>query len=310
MQASIQNALAILRSGGLIGLPTETVYGLGADASQPAAVAKIFAAKGRPAGHPLIIHIAEAQAMKDWASDVPESAWTLARHFWPGPLTLVLKRGEKTPLEVTGGLDSVALRVPRHPLALELLKAFGGGIAAPSANKFGSVSPTSAEHVRQDLGDAVDLVLDGGPCEVGLESSIVDLSKATPQVLRHGAVTLEQIEEALDQVVLGPSHGQTQAPGSHALHYAPKARLELLEPSQVQARAQALAGQGLKAAILPAPASLEAMARGLYQLLREFDEQGFEVILASPPQGSGLAAAIRDRLSRAAGPRSPLKEQP
>ncbi len=309
MPETIQKALVILRAGGLIGLPTETVYGLGADASNPLAVAKIFTAKGRPAGHPLIVHIADAQAIAVWAREVPETAWTLARRFWPGPLTLVLKRGAKTPLEVTGGLDTVALRVPRHPLALQLLKEFGGGIAAPSANKFGSVSPTTAEHVRQDLGATVDLVLDGGPCEVGLESTIVDLSQATPQILRHGAVTLEQIEAALDQVVLGPSQNQTQAPGSHALHYAPKARLELLEPSQIQARAQDLKSQGQKVALLAAAADLEVMARELYQQMRNLDEQNFDVILASPPQGSGLAAAIRDRLSRAAGPRHPQQEQ-
>ncbi|WP_233223476.1 L-threonylcarbamoyladenylate synthase [Amycolatopsis sp. CA-128772] len=179
----------MLRAGGLVAIPTETVYGLGADAEDPAAVARVFQVKGRPPTHPLIVHLGAAEQLGDWVADVPETALVLAGHFWPGPLTLVLRRGRRVPLEATGGLETVAVRVPAHPVALELLSAFGGGVAAPSANRFGSVSPITAEHVRAELGDAVDFVLDGGPCDVGVESTIVDATGDTPTILRPGGVT-------------------------------------------------------------------------------------------------------------------------
>ncbi len=191
--AEIARAVAVLRDGGLVAFPTETVYGLGADASNPAAMARIFAAKGRPADHPLIVHLASADEIGAWAASVPPLAAAFATACWPGPLTIILRRSERVPDAVTGGLDTVGLRVPSHPLALELLAAFGDGIAAPSANPFGSVSPTTADHVRTGLGDRVDLILDGGPCEVGVESTIVDLSGDEPAILRPGGLPRERL---------------------------------------------------------------------------------------------------------------------
>jgi L-threonylcarbamoyladenylate synthase len=187
--SDIEKATGVLRAGGLVAVPTETVYGLGADAENAAAVARVFQVKGRPRSHPLIVHIGGADLLGDWAEDVPATARRLAECFWPGPLTLVLRRGRRVPLEATGGLETVAVRVPAHPVALALLTAFGGGVAAPSANRFGSVSPTTADHVRAELGDAVDFVLDGGPCQVGVESTIVDATGDTPSILRPGGVT-------------------------------------------------------------------------------------------------------------------------
>ncbi|MEK7737911.1 MAG: L-threonylcarbamoyladenylate synthase, partial [Pseudomonadota bacterium] len=199
--AQIAHAVTLLRAGELVAFPTETVYGLGADAANPAAVAKIFAAKGRPADHPLIVHLPSAEALDAWAREVPESARKLAAAFWPGPLTLILKRQPQVPDAVTGGQDTVGLRVPDHPLALALLKAFDGGrfrgIAAPSANRYGRISPTSAAHVRAELGAAVPLVLDGGDCQVGIESTIVDLSRGTPRLLRPGAIGAADIAHVL-----------------------------------------------------------------------------------------------------------------
>ncbi|WP_442770390.1 L-threonylcarbamoyladenylate synthase, partial [Zoogloea ramigera] len=193
----IQRAVQLLRQGELVALPTETVYGLGADALNPDAVAKIFAAKGRPSDHPLIVHLADASQIMTWAREVPKDAIALARAFWPGPLTLILKRDESVPDLVTGGQDTVGLRVPNHPVALELLRAFGSGVAAPSANRFGRISPTTAEHVRQELGERVALILDGGACAVGLESTIVDLSRGVPVILRPGAIGADDIARVL-----------------------------------------------------------------------------------------------------------------
>jgi L-threonylcarbamoyladenylate synthase len=196
-QDSIQQAAQLLRKGRLVAVPTETVYGLGADATNPEAIKKIFAAKGRPADHPLIVHIPDASYLNAWAVDIPDSALILAERFWPGPLTLVLKKQPDVPLEVTGGQETIALRVPNHPVALNLLKVFGGGIAAPSANRFCRISPTQASHVAEELGDKVDLILDGGACQVGLESTIVDLSSGNPKLLRPGQIGKAEIEELL-----------------------------------------------------------------------------------------------------------------
>src|SRR5690349_19076998 len=195
--SDIEKAAGVLRAGGLVAFPTETVYGLGANAEDPAAVSRIFQVKGRPPSHPLIVHLGGAELLGDWVEDVPATARLLAERFWPGPLTLVLRRGRRVPLEATGGLETVAVRVPDHPVALALLSAFGGGVTAPSANRFGSVSPTTADHVRAELGDAVDFVLDGGPCEVGVESTIVDVTGDVPTVLRPGGVTREDLEAVL-----------------------------------------------------------------------------------------------------------------
>ncbi|HEV7536585.1 MAG TPA: L-threonylcarbamoyladenylate synthase, partial [Acidimicrobiia bacterium] len=191
----VAEAVAVLRRGGLVAFPTETVYGLGADANNPAAVERLFAVKGRPRSHPVIVHLGDPMALKEWASEVPAEAWALAEAFWPGPLTLILPRADRVPDAVTGGAATVGLRVPAQPLALELLEAFGDGVAAPSANRFGRVSPTTAAHVRADLGSDVDLVLDGGMCRVGVESTIVDLSSAVPAVLRLGGTSTEALAE-------------------------------------------------------------------------------------------------------------------
>lgn len=309
----------MLRAGGLVALPTETVYGLGANAEDPAAIARTFQVKGRPPSHPLIVHIAGAEHLDDWVKDVPRAARLLAEHFWPGPLTLVLRRGPRVPLEATGGLETVAVRVPGHPDALALLAAFGGGVTAPSANRFGSVSPTTADHVRAELGDAVDFVLDGGACEVGVESTIVDATGDAPAILRPGGVTREDLETVLGRPLAVPSTSHVRVPGQHPSHYAPRARVVLVEPERVVVeaeRAQELghrvglllpprvAGAPVKAhAVVPVPASMAAYARGLYGFLRELDQRGCDLIVASLPADEGLGLAIANRLRRAAGPR-------
>ncbi|OIJ92634.1 L-threonylcarbamoyladenylate synthase [Streptomyces monashensis] len=315
----IEKAAGVLRTGGLVALPTETVYGLGANAEDPAAVARIFQVKGRPPSHPLIVHIGSADRLDDWVQDVPPAARLLAEHFWPGPLTLVLRRGRRVPLEATGGLQTVAVRVPDHPVALALLSAFGGGITAPSANRFGSVSPTTADHVRAELGDGVDMVLDGGPCEVGVESTIVDATGDAPVILRPGGVSREDLEAVLGCSLAVPSTSRVRVPGQHPSHYAPRARVVLVEPEKVVAEAElaqelghrvgvflppAFADAAVKAhAVAAVPASMAAYARELYGFLRELDQQGCDLIIASLPTEEGLGLAIANRLRRAAGPR-------
>ncbi|WP_030769914.1 L-threonylcarbamoyladenylate synthase [Streptomyces sp. NRRL F-2664] len=317
--SDIEKAADVLRSGGLVALPTETVYGLGANAEDPAAVGRIFRAKGRPPTHPLIVHLAAAEQLDDWVEDVPATARLLAEHFWPGPLTLVLRRGRRVPLEATGGLETVAVRVPDHPVALALLEAFGGGVTAPSANRFGSVSPTTADHVRAELGDAVDFVLDGGPCEVGVESTIVDATGGTAAILRPGGVTREDLEAVLGRPPAVPSASPVRVPGQHPSHYAPRARVVLVEPEKVAAEAELAQELGHRVgvllppspagttvgahAVVPLPDSPAAYARGLYGYLRRLDEQGCDLIIASLPAEEGLGLAIANRLRRAAGPR-------
>ncbi|MEU7085387.1 L-threonylcarbamoyladenylate synthase [Streptomyces achromogenes] len=317
--SDIEKAAEVLRAGGLVALPTETVYGLGANAEDPVAVSRIFQAKGRPPTHPLIVHIGGAEQLDEWVEEVPATARLLAEHFWPGPLTLVLRRGRRVPLEATGGLETVAVRVPDHPLALALLETFGGGVTAPSANRFGSVSPTTAHHVRAELGDAVDFVLDGGPCEVGVESTIVDATGEVPSILRPGGVTREDLEAVLGRPVAVPATSQVRVPGQHPSHYAPRARVVLVEPEKVVAEAEqaqelghrvgvllppSLAGAPVKTHVVETvPASMAAYARGLYGLLRELDQRGCDLIVASLPAEEGLGLAIANRLRRAAGPR-------
>ncbi|MEU6273800.1 L-threonylcarbamoyladenylate synthase [Streptomyces populi] len=318
----IEKAAGVLRAGGLVGLPTETVYGLGANAEDPVAVSRIFQAKGRPPSHPLIVHIGGAEHLDDWVGDVPATARLLAEHFWPGPLTLVLRRGPRVPLEATGGLETVAVRVPAHPVALALLAAFDGGITAPSANRFGQVSPTTANDVRAELGDTVDFVLDGGPCEVGVESTIVDVTGHTPTILRPGGVTREDLEAVLGRPLAVPTASPVRVPGQHPSHYAPRARVVLVEPEKVVAEAETAQELGHRAGVfLPAvladapvkahavvavPTSLAAYAQGLYGFLRELDQQGCDLIVASLPTEEGLGLAIANRLRRAAGPRAAL----
>ncbi|MEU9715059.1 L-threonylcarbamoyladenylate synthase [Streptomyces sp. NPDC047976] len=315
----IAAAAGVLRAGGLVALPTETVYGLGADAENADAVNRIFEVKGRPSSHPLIVHIGGAEQLDDWVEEVSPTARLLAENFWPGPLTLVLRRGRRVPLEATGGLETVAVRVPDHPVALELLAAFGGGVTAPSANRFGSVSPTTADHVTAELGEAVDCVLDGGPCQVGVESTIVDVTGDVPSILRPGGVTREDLEAVLGFPLAVPSTSEVRVPGQHPSHYAPRARVVLVEPGTVVAEAERAQeqghrvglllprpfdGAGVKAhAVVEVPGSPAAYARGLYGFLRELDDRGCDLIVASLPAEEGLGLAIANRLRRAAGPR-------
>lgn len=324
--AAIAHAVELLRTGELVGLPTETVYGLGADALNPAAVKRIFAAKGRPADHPLIVHLPDADHLPRWAARIPKGALALARAFWPGPLTLILQREADVPDEVTGGQHTVGVRVPAHPVALALLRAFGSGIAAPSANRFGRISPTTAQHVQQELGERVALVLDGGACDVGIESTIVDFSRDTPEVLRPGAITADDIARVIGRRprVRGEGGEGGAAPkaepaprvsGALAAHYAPRTPLRLMASDLLLAEAQALAQTGRRVAVLAhslvapadarllwhaAPASAAAYAHALYASLRALDGQAADLILVEAPPSAPQWAAIADRLGRAA----------
>jgi L-threonylcarbamoyladenylate synthase len=239
----IAEAVRVLRAGGLVAFPTETVYGLGADASREDAAAKIFSVKGRPTGHPLIVHLPDDSRLEGWAIDIPENAWRLAKKAWPGPLTMILKRGPRVAAATTGGAETVGLRVPSHPVAQQLLKRFGGGIAAPSANRFGAVSPTTADHVEADLGDAIDYVLDGGPCTVGVESTIIDFSRGRPVLLRPGGMTREAIQAIVGETLLDPDDDAPAAPGTLASHYAPHAEVIAVEPHEVPATVMRVAAE-------------------------------------------------------------------
>ena len=295
--------------------PTETVYGLGADAGNPDAVKKIFAAKGRPQDHPLIVHIADMAQMANWARNIPPSARRLARNFWPGPLTIILQRGPGVSDLVTGGQDTVGLRVPSHPVAQALLRAFDGGIAAPSANRFGRVSATTAEHVRREFGNVIDLVLDGGASAVGIESTIVDLSGRQATLLRPGWITAEQLEEALGMPLASPDSRSPRAPGALARHYAPRTRLMLLETDLLLELAASLTRQGKRVAVLAhsvlrpilpditwivAPRDVSSYAHDLYANLRRLDDAGCDAILVEAPPQEAPWSAVADRLTRAA----------
>ncbi len=322
-RAQIVKAASVLKSGGLVALPTETVYGLGADALNEAAVARVFEVKGRPPGHPLIVHIGRNAKLDDWASEVPPQARRLAAAFWPGPLTLILRKHPRVPLAVTGGQETIALRVPDHPDALAVLDTFGGGIAAPSANRFGRVSPTTAQHVRDDLGPKADFILDGGPCKVGVESTILDLTGDEPVILRPGGVTREVLEKVLGVPVATGRKSDVRVPGTLESHYSPKARVRVETPETVTRAALEEQGLGRKAAAwlgagdsrlplgirrLPVAPEAAGRAQSLYQMLREADAGGFDVVLVTLPPDSGLDAAVVDRLRRAAGPRDPAEE--
>ncbi|MGH8752127.1 MAG: L-threonylcarbamoyladenylate synthase [Burkholderiales bacterium] len=313
IQREIEKAVAILRTGGLVAFPTETVYGLGADASNPHAVKKIFIAKGRPQDHPVIVHLPDHTHLNRWAKEIPPAAHKLARHFWPGPLTLILRRAQNVSDALTGGQDTVGLRVPAHPLAQTLLREFGGGIAAPSANRFGRVSPTRAEHVRSELGGKVDMILDGGACSVGIESTILDLSGEQAALLRPGKITRQEIETVLGMTLRQPKADAPRAPGMLAAHYAPQTRLILA--GDLLECVGALCAQGKRVAVLAlqtkpdlapqviwqvAPAQAAAYARELYTRLRELDQSGCDVIVAEAPPAGEEWAAVRDRLTKAA----------
>ena len=294
--SSVETALAVLRSGGLVAIPTETVYGLAADAANPEAVRRIFAAKGRPADHPLIVHLAAPEQLAEWAREVPPAAAALADACWPGPLTLLVPRAAHVLEVVTGGRPSVGLRVPAHPLTTDLLQRFGGGVAAPSANRFGKVSPTTAPHVAADLGPDVDYILDGGACPVGVESTIVDCTVVPPQVLRPGGIPTEQVEAILGGAV-GAATGPSRAAGMLPSHYAPAARVLLAEDRGTAAE---LVAAHPGAALLDRTDDLVAYARLLYADLRHADEVGVAVVVAVLPPRTGLGHAVRDRLAKAA----------
>ncbi len=302
----VARAVEVLRRGGVIALPTETVYGLAADVASEAAVARVYAVKGRPPGHPLIVHAADLGALEGYVAEITPELRALAARFWPGPLTAIVARGPRTPRAVTGGQDTVAVRIPDHPLALAILREFGGALAAPSANRFGRVSPTSAEHVRADLGDAVDLVVDGGPARVGVESTIVDLTGGVPAVLRAGAITASQLGAALGRPVVtrvGGESGGVRAPGTLPSHYAPRARVALVAENERESEARRRAADGERVALLALPDDPAAAARTLYATLRALDADGYDTILATLPPDTEANAAVRDRLTRAAAPR-------
>ncbi|HEX5102952.1 MAG TPA: L-threonylcarbamoyladenylate synthase [Pirellulaceae bacterium] len=313
---AIRRAAGVLRAGGLVAFPTETVYGLGAAAENSQAVRAMFAAKGRPANHPVIVHLADVSQVDEWALEVSGQVRALAAAFWPGPMTLVVRRTRRASDLVTGGLDAVGLRVPGHPIAQALLQEFGGAVAAPSANRFGQVSPTLARHVMEELAGRVDLVLDGGPCTVGLESTIIDLTGPQPAILRPGGIAAEQIE-AVTGPVLGGRNDQPRVSGSLPSHYAPRARIEVVRADEVVARASTLAKTGARVAVL-GPSTLAvpegiillaladdlaAAAKSLFETLRRVDELGCDVGVTSLPAARGLGVAIADRLIKAAGPR-------
>jgi L-threonylcarbamoyladenylate synthase len=321
------DAARALLDGHLVVLPTETVYGLGALASDPVAVRRVFATKGRPVDHPLIVHIADRSAMSHWAAEVPAAAWTLAGSLWPGPLTLVLRKAGWVPAEVTGGLDTIALRVPRHTDALAVLGLLPehAGIAAPSANRFGKVSPTTVADVAIDLAGLLvpgDLIIDGGPCALGVESTIVDLTTDVPTILRPGGCPVEQIEAVLGRPVERVASGPSRAPGMLAAHYAPMAGVLVVEEARAAAAAMEAVAVGRKVGLLaprhvgpvgpvgpaasavvrldaPDPYTGDSLAPVLYARLREADRLGLEVLVIVAPDEGGLGLAVNDRLRRA-----------
>jgi L-threonylcarbamoyladenylate synthase len=303
------DAAAVLVSGGLVAFPTETVYGLGADACDEMAVARIYSVKGRPADHPLIVHVPSMDLLGDWAADVPAYAIALARDYWPGPMTLVVTRSELAGDFVTGGQDTVGVRVPNHPVALGLLEAFakagGKGVAAPSANRFGNVSPTTAQAVSDELSDYLadsDLILDGGACAVGVESTIIDCTGDVPKILRPGAITQEMIEHSTGLNVLDADGVAIRVSGSLESHYSPIAKVVLDQSPLAGQGFIAMADVATAAGVirLAAPTTHEEFARVLYSALRAADEQGLNTVVVAQPGGNGIAIAIRDRLMRAA----------
>ena len=309
----VERAVAVLRAGGVVAFPTETVYGLGADAARDDAVAKIFAVKGRPRAHPLIVHLAAGAPLDEWALAIPDAARALAAAAWPGPLTLILQRGPRVADATTGGGATVGLRVPAHPVAQALLAAFGGGIAAPSANRFGAVSPTTADHVAADLAGAdVGYLLDGGACAVGVESTIVDYSRGHAVLLRPGGLARETIE-----AIIGPladaDAAAPAAPGTLVSHYAPRAEVIAVALHEVRAAVAAAREPGVIVAVLapgaafaawpdlparawPLPDDAAGMARALYAALRDLDAAGVDVVIAALPPDAGLGEAVGDRL--------------
>jgi L-threonylcarbamoyladenylate synthase len=313
-QTDIENAVEALRAGELVVFPTETVYGLGANASNPAAVRKIFEVKGRPADHPVIVHLDDPRYLHRWVSNLPPVAEILAAKFWPGPLTLILPKAEQVNDIVTGGQDSIGIRVPSHPMAQQLLNAFGGGIAAPSANRFGRLSPTKPEHVRDELGDAVNVILDGGDSPIGLESTIVSCLDNQARLLRPGFITRSQLEKEIGPLVVGGA--VPRAPGDRALHYAPSTPLEIVPSDDLEVRAGELLAREEKVAVLAMRPPLhtqrhmtwinagkkpDTYAHNLYNHLRTLDRTGCVRIFVQSLPAEERWAAILDRLQRASG---------
>ena len=315
-QDQIQRAVDFLRAGQLVAFPTETVYGLGADAASPTAVQRLYAAKGRPSSHPVIVHIGDASKLSNWVREIAPAASELARRFWPGPLTMVLPRAKQVLDSVTGGQDSVAIRVPAHPLAQALLRAFGGGVVAPSANRFGRVSPTTAAHVRSEFGDEIAMVLDGGPCRVGIESTIVDLTGDVPRLLRAGDIDPAQLAEVLGMLPQRPGTDAPRAPGMLARHYAPRtaswmvgsaALGEALREQTGKRVGILLCGSANAKAVFGAQleqlaAEPRLYAQALYAALRRLDIAGLDAILVEQPPENAHWDAVWDRLRRATTP--------
>ena len=315
--SDIAKAVQVLREGGLVAFPTETVYGLGADASNELAVRKVFQAKARPADHPLIVHIGSVNELPDWAEVVPPAAKQLMDAFWPGPLTLVFKKRSYVLASVTGGQDTVAVRMPSHPIASELLQAYGKGLVAPSANQFTHLSPTSAAAVREELGSVIDLILDGGACELGLESTILDVSREKPVILRPGMITRTMLENVLGEPILvATNETTTRAPGRHHLHYAPTTKTILLPTEKVAAYARSLTPADLPVVfvvrhetVLPhetsnihwvtMPPAAKDYAHELYRMLRTLDQQHYQQIIIEDVPLAPEWEAIRDRLTKA-----------
>ena len=309
--SDIAQAIAALRRGELVGMPTETVYGLAADARNPAAIARIFALKGRPAEHPVIVHLSDAEHMRAWAKDIPAHAWQLAKQFWPGPMTLILNKLSGVLDQITGGQDSVGLRVPNHPIALALLAEFDDGLAAPSANRFGHISPTTAQHVRDEFGTQLELILDGGAAQVGIESTIIDARTPELRILRPGAITEAQIAHLRDTQFTGthaaaPALNTPRVSGALKSHYAPRTCTTLHSRAEIEAWTGAGATLVLSIAALPArhdgialSANPAEYASTLYAALRALDARGAEQILIERPPQTAAWAAIWDRISRA-----------
>nr|PZN66214.1 MAG: threonylcarbamoyl-AMP synthase [Pseudomonadota bacterium] len=314
-QAEIEAAVDALRDGELVAFPTETVYGLGANASNPAAVRKVFELKGRPPSHPVIVHIDQQKYLRRWVRELTPEAEKLAEAFWPGPLTLVLPRHENVHDVVTGGQDTVAVRIPSHPMARQLLDAFGGGIAAPSANRYGRLSATRAEHVADEFGDAVKVILDGGECQLGLESTIVSCIDGEVRLLRPGAITLSQLRGVVGEVGIGPGRSAPRVPGSTAAHYAPQTPLTIVPAGELDQLAEQLSEGGQRIAVLAQRLPLktyetvtwinagirpDAYGHDLYANLRALDKAGCARILVQEVPADERWDAVRDRLARAA----------
>jgi L-threonylcarbamoyladenylate synthase len=315
MQVEIDTAVQALRDGELVAFPTETVYGLGANASNPAAVGKIFAAKGRPPTHPVIVHLDSPKYLHRWVREVPATALALADAFWPGPLTMVMPRAATVHDVITGGQDTIAARVPSHPMAQQLLTAFGGGVAAPSANRYGHISPTRAEHVREELGDAVRVLLDGGECQIGVESTIIAFEGGDVRLLRPGSITAAQIRNIAGELLIGADGNSARVPGSSPMHYAPNTPMTIVPSGEIDAQADTASAGGRRVAVLAQRLPLrahkyvtwinagrrpESFGHDLYSNLRTLDKAGCQHILVQAVPDGEAWDAIRDRLLRAA----------